>query len=182
MGAQGGTPETERVDCPRSTLVLEAARTSRAGFCRFGSFATIRRRRPRIGRLESDSAVKSFALGRDRRIKNSQDFASIYEKRIRASDGNMLVFAAPNPLPHARFGVSVSRKLGSAVRRTALKRLLREAFRLSQHELPSGVDLILIPQRATAETAGLEDYRRSLIKLAARLARQIAAQQNGPPT
>jgi ribonuclease P protein component len=126
--------------------------------------------------------VKSFAIARNRRIKNSRDFASIYEKRIRAADGNLLIFAAPNARHHARFGVSVSRKLGPAVRRAALKRLLREAFRLSQHELPGDLDLILIPQRANAETAGLADYQRSLVKLATRLARQIGAPHDGSET
>jgi ribonuclease P protein component len=126
--------------------------------------------------------VKPLALSRDRRIKNARDFARIYEKRIRAADGYLLIFATPNALGHARFGVSVSKKLGAAVRRTALKRLLREAFRLSQQELPSDLDLILIPQRSTAETAGLADYQRSLVRLTNRLARQIAAHQNGPAT
>jgi len=126
--------------------------------------------------------VKSFAIARNRRIKNSRDFASIYEKRIRAADGNLLIFAAPNAHHHVRFGVSVSRKLGPAVRRAALKRLLREAFRLSQHELPGDLDLILIPQRANAETAGVADYQRSLVKLATRLARQIDAPHEGPAT
>ncbi len=124
--------------------------------------------------------MKSFALHRNRRIKNSRDFASIYEKRIRAGDGHLLVFAAPNSLHHSRFGVSVSKKLGSSVRRSSLKRLLREAFRLSQHELPGGLDLILIPQSSTAETAELADYQRSLVRLTARLARQVATPQNGP--
>ena len=126
--------------------------------------------------------MKSFAIARNRRIKNSRDFASIYEKRIRAADGNLLIFAAPNAHHHVRFGVSVSRKLGPAVRRAALKRLLREAFRLSQHELPGDLDLILIPQRANAETAGVADYQRSLVKLATRLARQIGAPHEGPAT
>jgi ribonuclease P protein component len=124
--------------------------------------------------------VKSFALPRNRRIKNSREFASIYERRIRASDEHLLIWAAPNAVGRPRFGVSVSRKLGNAVRRTSLKRLLREAFRLSQHELPSDLDLILIPQRGTVETAGLADYQRSLVKLATRLARQIAAHHQGP--
>ena len=124
--------------------------------------------------------MKSFALAPNRRIKNSRDFASIYEKRIRAADGNLLIWAAPNGLDHPRFGVSVSRKLGSAVRRTALKRLLREAFRLAQHDLPPGLDLILIPQRSSAETAELADYQQSLVKLSKRLARQIGGPQNGP--
>jgi ribonuclease P protein component len=124
--------------------------------------------------------VKSFALERNRRIKLSREFASIYEKRIRASDQNLLIYAAPNAIGHARFGVSVSRKLGGGVQRAALKRLLREAFRLSQHELPAGLDLILIPQRSAVETAGLADYQRSLVDLAARLARRLPTPQKGP--
>ena len=124
--------------------------------------------------------MKSFTIAGNRRIRNTRDFARIYERRLRAADGNLLVFAAPNTLNHTRFGVSVSRKLGGAVRRTALKRLLREAFRLSQHELPGDLDLILIPQRSAVKTAELADYQRSLVKLAARLGRQIAALQNGP--
>jgi ribonuclease P protein component len=126
--------------------------------------------------------VKSFALARNRRIKNSRDFASIYKKRIRAADGFLLIWAAANGLEHPRFGVSVSRKLGSAVRRAHLKRLLREAFRLTQHDLPPGVDLILIPQRSSAETAELADYQRSLVRLTKRLARQVGGPQNGPTT
>jgi ribonuclease P protein component len=93
----------------------------------------------------------------------------------------LLVWAAPNAVHRTRFGVSVSRKLGPSVRRSALKRLLREAFRLSQHELPNDLDLILIPQRSTAATAELADYQRSLVKLAMRLARQLG-QQDGPAT
>jgi ribonuclease P protein component len=118
--------------------------------------------------------MKSFGLAKKQRIKNSRDFASIYERRVRASDNNLLVWAALNSLGHTRFGVSVSRKLGGAVQRTALKRLLREAFRLTQHELPANLDLILIPQRSAIKTAGLADYQQSLVDLAARLARRIA--------
>jgi ribonuclease P protein component len=124
--------------------------------------------------------VKSFALPRNRRIKNSREFASIYERRIRAADDYLLIWAAPNAVGRPRFGVSVSRKLGNSVRRSSLKRLLREAFRLSQHELPNDLDLILIPQRRTVETATLADYQQSLVKLAARLARQVAAPHKGP--
>lgn len=132
--------------------------------------------------MKQNDTVKSLALSRDRRIKNSRDFARIYERRIRAADGYLLIFAAPNTLGHARFGVSVSKKLGGAVRRTALKRLLREAFRLSQHELTSDLDLVLIPQRSTVETAGVADYQQSLVRLTKRLARQVTAPQNGPAT
>ena len=111
------------------------------------------------------------AFPRSRRIRSPLEFARIYEQRNRAGDEHLLIFAAPNGLDHARLGLSVSRKHGNAVRRARLKRLLREAFRLSQDELPPGVDLILIPRQES--TAGLEEFRRSLVRLAERLGKRL---------
>jgi ribonuclease P protein component len=124
--------------------------------------------------------VKSYTLPPSRRVRSPLEFARIYEQRQRAGDDHLLVFAAANGLEHLRLGLSVSRKHGNAVRRARLKRLLREAFRHSQHELPPGLDLILIPRQGTS--AGLEDFRRSLVRLARRLARRPSAQTDEPPT
>jgi ribonuclease P protein component len=121
--------------------------------------------------------VKRNALSRSRRIKSSRDFAKVFENRLRAADGCLLVYAAENKLGRTRFGVSVSRKVGKAVVRSAVKRLLREAFRLSQHDLPSGLDLVLIPQREAAGAAGLADYQKSLVELTRRLSRRMAPRQ-----
>lgn len=107
-------------------------------------------------------------------MRRASDFARIYRDGVRAGDASLLVFALPNSLDVTRFGVSVSRKLGGAVRRSRLKRLLREAFRLTQHTLPKGFDLILIPQRSSAELATLAVYRASLPKLVKRLARKLS--------
>jgi ribonuclease P protein component len=121
--------------------------------------------------------VKRYSLLRSRRMKSSRDFARVYEKRLRASDGCLLVYAAENNLGRTRFGVSVSRKVGKSVVRSNVKRLLREAFRLSQHELPSGLDLILIPQRRTDGAAPLVEYQRSLVELTKRLSRRMTPRQ-----
>lgn len=77
------------------------------------------------------------------------------------------MFAAKNSLGVTRVGLSVSRKHGPAVRRVRLKRLLREAFRLAQHDLPAGLDLVLIPQPPCTATVG--DLQKSLVTAVAQL-------------
>lgn len=111
-------------------------------------------------------------------MRSSRDFERIYAAKQRAGDAHLLIFAAPNGLEHARLGLSVSRKHGGAVRRNRIKRLLREAFRLTQHELPAGLDLVLIPRLDSGAT--LDDYRNSLVKLAARLSRRLGKREASP--
>lgn len=77
-----------------------------------------------------------------------------------------------------RFGLSVSRKHGNAVKRNRIKRLLREAFRLSQHDLPAGLDLILIPRQNSGTL--LEDYQRSLRAVAKRLDKRLPNAEDEP--
>ena len=50
-----------------------------------------------------------------------------------------------------RLGMVVSRKIGSAVKRNAVKRWLREWFRSSTADLPRGVDLVVIAKRGAVE-------------------------------
>jgi len=105
------------------------------------------------------------------RVRRHGDFQRAYRRRASAADARIIVYGCPNGLPHARLGVSASRRLGGAVVRNRWKRLLREAFRLSRAELPGGLDLIVIP-RPNVEPA-LAALRESLPRLAARVARKI---------
>jgi ribonuclease P protein component len=119
--------------------------------------------------------IRRFGIRKRQRLRSPLQFARVYDGGMRAGDGHLLVFAAPNDLGTTRFGLSVSRKHGNAARRARLKRLLREAFRLSQHDLPQGLDLVLIPRQGSG--AELDDYRGSLVRNAERLARRLAPRE-----
>ena len=109
---------------------------------------------------DSSAAARRLTLSYRQRIHSTRDFAAIYEAGRRAGDGHLLIFTDRNPLGWSRYGLSVSRKHGNAVRRNRLRRLLRESFRLCQHELPAGYDFILIPRHNSGAT--LADYCRSI--------------------
>ena len=104
-------------------------------------------------------------------IRTAADFARVYDRRASASDNLLLVYACGNELGHPRLGLSVSRKVGGAVRRNRWKRLLREAFRLSREQLPVGIDLVVIP-RPAAEPQ-LQPLMESLVRLAQRAAKKL---------
>jgi ribonuclease P protein component len=106
------------------------------------------------------------------RLKSPGDFRRAFDRRCFESDNVIVIYAVENNRDHPRLGISVSRKkVHRAHARNRLKRLVREAFRLSKGELPSGIDVVIIPRR---ENATLPEVRRSLVVLSLRVANRLA--------
>lgn len=69
-----------------------------------------------------------------------------------------------NRLTHARLGITVTRRYGKAHDRNRFKRIVREAYRLCQHQLVSGYDLNIRP-RSAAKEASMPDLQMEILRL-----------------
>ena len=94
--------------------------------------------------LNPDTPIRRrFTQGQ--RIKQGRDFARIRQEGQRLVNGCLIAnYRRLPPKSTARLGVITSSKVGGAVVRNRARRLLREAFRLHQHELAQPLDLVLV--------------------------------------
>src|SRR5438874_1648739 len=105
--------------------------------------------------------MTDFRFRKHEHLRRPKDFDRVYNRRRSVSDAWLIVYACENGLPHLRLGLSVSKKkVALATDRNRLRRLYREAFRLTRHQMPVGLDLVLIPHGP--EEPPLEDLKRGL--------------------
>jgi ribonuclease P protein component len=105
-----------------------------------------------------------LTLGPSKRMIRKGDFDRAFACRCTAGDDLLVVYALPGPRGPARIGMAVGKRHGNAVQRNRLRRLLREAFRLEQFNLPPGFDYLWVPR--CGPRADLGAYRRSVVRLA----------------
>ena len=115
--------------------------------------------------MKSDCAARGrLTLPAQRRLRRKADFDAAYARGRRFGDGFFGVIAFLNDKGGPRLGLAVAvRAAGGGVERNRIRRIIRESFRLHQHELPN-VDLI-VSARARAKDATGQDLRASLAEL-----------------
>ncbi|MCC6681213.1 MAG: ribonuclease P protein component [Phycisphaeraceae bacterium] len=120
--------------------------------------------------------MPQYPFRRRHRLSGRSAFAVVFASGLRCRGGPLRFHGRVNGLEHWRLGLSVSRQVGISVVRHHIKRLLREAFRLSAAELPlvegHGCDLVIVVR--AHETQSLAEYRRLLVEAGRKLARQAA--------
>lgn len=114
--------------------------------------------------------AKTFWFTAAQRLHGRRDFSKVFASRMRKTVGPLTIHARPNARPLCRLGLSVGKRAGSAVYRNRIKRRLREAFRLSQHDLPVGYDIVVVVRPHDIQR--VTDYRLMLQKAADNLHRR----------
>jgi ribonuclease P protein component len=78
------------------------------------------------------------------RLKKQADFQRLFQKGKRAFSPSLTVIYRPSK--DTAMGISIGKKHGKSVQRNRIKRLLREAFRLSQEDVKGSYAFVLIPK------------------------------------
>jgi ribonuclease P protein component len=107
------------------------------------------------------------------RLSRSAEFERVYRQGRSVGNRFLVLYSFPRssagePADGTRLGVSVSRKVGGAVERNKVKRLLREAFGTLADRLPDDQDVVVVARpevRELAERDGLDGVTRELGEL-----------------
>ncbi|HPC46542.1 MAG TPA: ribonuclease P protein component [Deltaproteobacteria bacterium] len=98
------------------------------------------------------------------RLRKRIEFKRVEQgKTARLSTRHLVIVAAPNTLGQTRIGITTSRKVGGAVRRNRVRRLLREIYRRNKPSFPPGHDIVLIAKNDMTDTT-YHDLEREILQ------------------
>jgi ribonuclease P protein component len=97
------------------------------------------------------SRVRSESFPRQLRLRRRSEFRAVQERGRKVHTAHFLLFALEGQPGETRFGITASRKVGSAVVRNRLKRYLREVFRRHRAEFPRDKSLVVLVKHAAVE-------------------------------
>ena len=91
----------------------------------------------------------TYEFNRESRLLTPGQFQSVFAKPLRFGSNHITVLVTPNTDKNNRLGLAIAKKrVKLAVQRNRIKRLIRESFRLNQHNLPH-IDIVVMVKSGT---------------------------------
>ena len=80
-------------------------------------------------------------------FRGKREFGTVYNRGRSYANGQLVIYVMPSTDLEGRIGFAAGKKLGGAAVRNRIKRMLREAYRLTQHELDPNYAIIMVGRK-----------------------------------
>lgn len=127
--------------------------------------------------LNRSSSLKRFTFTKADRIRTSKEYRSLSNNGIRHYSECFIIISKRNQFKRHRLGITVSKRVGKAVTRNRIKRIIREYFRVEKSLLPSHMDINIIARQQSGRIEA-EALRENLGKWLASIAVRPEQQNN----
>ncbi len=116
--------------------------------------------------------MKKYGFPKYERIKTNVEFKRVYQEGRSYRDKYFVIYVRTvlkeDSQPYIRIGLTISKKVGNAIVRNRLKRLVRETYRLNKNRLTKGVEIVLVafPQAANLDYMKVKESIMGLFRKA----------------
>ena len=109
--------------------------------------------------LKKEACPLRFSFTKADRILKRSEFIALSKSGRKLQYAEFIAYILPSQCDRSRLGVTVTKKVGQAVERNRIKRLVREFFRLNRHCLNGQWDINIIAKRQSAGISSETAYR-----------------------
>jgi len=97
--------------------------------------------------------LKNFSFKKIDKILKRREYLKLQRCGKKIQDRNFIVIYSDETFEKKRIGITVSKKLGNAVKRNKIKRLIREHFRINRDKIAGFIDINVIAKKKAGETS-----------------------------